>query len=80
MEFSRGCVAINEYFTDWNGSGLKTSVNDVLLYIDGVVQERYNSIALAMELCLSCTDPLIYSVENQMCLAFIFIVAAKVNN
>ena len=25
--------------------------------IDGLVQERHNSSALAMELCLSCTDP-----------------------
>ena len=28
-------------------------------YIDGLVQERCNSSALAMELCLSCTNPLI---------------------
>ena len=28
--------------------------------IDGLVQERRNSSALAMELCLSCTNPLIY--------------------
>ena len=27
------------------------------LYIDGLVQERRNSIALAMELRLSCTNP-----------------------
>ena len=27
---------------------------------DGLVQERCNSNALAMELCLSCTKPLIY--------------------
>ena len=26
-------------------------------YTDGLVQERHNSSALAMELCLSCTDP-----------------------
>ena len=25
--------------------------------IDGLVQERRNSSALAMELCLSCTNP-----------------------
>ena len=29
-------------------------------YIDGLVEERRNSSALAMELCLSCTNPLIY--------------------
>ena len=38
--------------------------NDVITtlrtkHIDGLVQERRNSIALAMELRLSCTDPLI---------------------
>ena len=26
-------------------------------YTDGLVQERRNSSALAMELCLSCTKP-----------------------
>ena len=30
-------------------------------YIDGLVQERHNSSALAMELCLSCTNPSVYS-------------------
>ena len=29
-------------------------------YIDGLVQERRNSSALAMELCLSCTNPSIW--------------------
>ena len=29
-------------------------------YINGLVQERRNSSALAMELYLSCTNPLIY--------------------
>ena len=29
-------------------------------YINGLVQERHNSIANALELCLSCTNPLIY--------------------
>ena len=27
-----------------------------VFYIDGLVQERRNSSALAMELCLSCTN------------------------
>ena len=31
------------------------------LDIDGLVQEGHNSSALAMELCLSCTNPLIYA-------------------
>ena len=32
-------------------------------YIDGLVQERRNSSALAMELCLSSTNPWIYSKD-----------------
>ena len=32
---------------------------DMVQHIDGLVQERRNSSALAMDLCLSCTDPLI---------------------
>ena len=32
-----------------------------VLYIDGIVQERCNAIANALELCLSFTDPSIYS-------------------
>ena len=30
----------------------------MMLYIDGLEQERRNSSALAMELCLSCTKPI----------------------
>ena len=33
----------------------------VYMYIDGLVQERHNSSALAMELSLSCINPLICS-------------------
>ena len=33
----------------------------VILHIDGLVQERRNPSALAMELHLSCTNPLIYN-------------------
>ena len=32
---------------------------------DGLVQGRRNSSALAMELCLSCTNPLIYEFYNE---------------
>ena len=31
-----------------------------IAHINGLVQERHNSRALAMELCLSCSNPLIY--------------------
>ena len=33
------------------------------LYTDRLVQERRNSSALAMELCLSCTNPSICTSE-----------------
>ena len=34
-----------------------------VLYIDGLVQEKCNSIAIALELRLSCTNPSIYLVN-----------------
>ena len=40
---------------------------NLLLYIDGLVQERRNSSALAVELCLSCTDP---SLWQTICISF----------
>ena len=33
-------------------------------HLDGLVQERRNSSALAMELCLSCINPSIYANIN----------------
>ena len=38
---------------------LEISLKEYQVRIDGLVQERRNSSALAMELRLSCTDPLI---------------------
>ena len=38
----------------------RTQVNLVCVHIDGLLQERRNSSALAMELRLSCTNPSIY--------------------
>ena len=35
------------------------------MHIDGLVQERRNSSALAMELRLACTNPSIYASVNQ---------------
>ena len=32
----------------------------MIYHVDGLVQERCDSSALAMELCLSCTNPPIY--------------------
>ena len=38
-------------------------------YIDGLVQERHNSIANALELCLSCTNPSIWHNDTvHLCL------------
>ena len=37
-----------------------------VLYIDGLVQERRNSSALTMELCLSCTYPSIYMIYKSI--------------
>ena len=31
-------------------------------HVDGLVQERHNSIANALDLCLSCTIPLMWCV------------------
>ena len=38
------------------------TMQDKWVYIDGLVQERHNSSVLAMELCLSCTNPSISSI------------------
>ena len=40
----------------------------LLDHIDGLVQERCNSSALAMELRLSCTNPSIYNVMQSVML------------
>ena len=38
---------------------------DLKCHINGLVQERHNSIANALELCLSCTQPSKYSMMYQ---------------
>ena len=49
-------VQLERYIVgSWNSSLWKTRS-----YIDGLVQERCNSSGLAVELCLSCTNPSIY--------------------
>ena len=40
--------------------------NDTVRYIDGLVQERHNSIANALELRLSCTNPSIWHPSHPM--------------
>ena len=51
--------------TEINKYGSKTLSNIITLYIDGSIQERRNSIANALELHLSCTNP---STWNSGCL------------
>ena len=46
MQFSRD---------NWNNTAVCVYTHNI--YIDGLVQERRNSSALAMELRLSCTNP-----------------------
>ena len=51
------------------------------IHIDGLVQERYNSSALAMELCLSCDNPLIYPKNYAHSLCFVvFCCGWKLND
>ena len=40
--------------------------SDSTLYLNGLVQERHNSIANALELRLSCTNPSIYDCTSQI--------------
>ena len=37
---------------------------NVVKYIDGLMQEIYKSIANALWLCPSCTNPLVYDMHN----------------
>ena len=41
-------------------------MNIEMIHIDGLVQERRNSSALAMELRLSCTNQSIYRLASYM--------------
>ena len=43
---------------------LETQDRYLMPYIDGLVQDCSNSIALAMELLQSCMKPSIYFIEN----------------
>ena len=52
-----GLVLISQQAITW----AKQDHYLLLHHIDGLVQEKRNSSVLAMELSLSCTDPLIWS-------------------
>ena len=54
-------LSLNELMASNEICGTKVCCADTDLNdIDGLVQERYNSSALAMELHLSCTNPLVW--------------------
>ena len=46
------------------GLWLWCHMDHIMQHIDGLVQERRNSIANALDLCLSCTDPLICMITH----------------
>ena len=48
-------------YASWQSHLRKPSILWLTMYFNGLVQERHNSRALAMELCLSCTKPSILS-------------------
>ena len=54
------------YTTDYQQSSLLANLPRIRIHstahdMDGLVQEKHNSIANALELHLSCTNPLIYA-------------------
>ena len=59
-------LRILNLFPDWfTGNSTVLPVQSVFIGdIHGLLQERHNSSALAMELCLSCTNPLILYIHN----------------
>ena len=65
------CVnLLDDYWCElihYEANGQNTMAPDNRLnsrHIDGLVQERRNSIANALELCLSCTNPSIYGARE----------------
>ena len=65
-------LSLSDQNIEWETTHLHRILDELQcsmgLYIDGLLQERRNSSAL--ELCLSCTDPLIYVTnENFKCIS-----------
>ena len=60
-----------QYYTSNLIAEMKT-ITDVNIswHIDGLMQERRNSIANALELNLSSTNPLIYRMFQELCTQF----------
>ena len=46
----------------------------IYIYLDGLVQERRNSIANALELRLSCTNPSLCSLSVASCLLTLWVI------
>ena len=49
--------AVNPLLNNWTNSGVVSDLRCLTAHVDGLVQERRNSIANALELRLSCTNP-----------------------
>ena len=49
-------------------------------HIDGLVQERCNSIANALELCLSCTNQLIFLIHASCIYGILIVYCWSINN
>ena len=62
------CHTAPYYLLDNHMMTTRRDDDSVCYHIDGLVQERRNSSALAMELSLSCTMPLIYSIDTILCI------------
>ena len=55
---------IKEVHGNWSNLFFKTKVHGQKHPIDGLMQERRNSIANALELCLSCTNTLLWYIQK----------------
>ena len=69
MHFSYVCPGFSEWRPEQNSQHFADRIfkclfwNEIFAYIDELIQERYNSSALAMEVRLSCIKP---SIKNSL--------------
>ena len=78
QEFVSAVVYCHGFMTDLKQAKPDVTVSNipvschypVYMYIDGLVQERRNSIANALELLLSCINPSKYRSPDRICLRF----------
>ena len=69
-----GFYGINQYLI-WPMGFRGSCISYVIVryynvYSDGLGQERHNSIANALQLCLSCTNPSLWSSAPECCYTF----------